>query len=196
MPHVNSNLTDAIALPIKDYTYSATIPIPPAEMLYKSFTVDGADQGSIDMAVDGTTPISFRYTVPEGRIALPHRVIFALMDINIQYEFFAGLGAVLANGIQIRLLDTDDSVLLDFTNGVPIKSTHEFVVLAGGDVNILQTSLGVDPDMVGIRWTLDKTGYVPYLTAGQSFEILISDNLAAVDHLHAFVQGRVVSPTH
>lgn len=196
MPLVNLDLAQHIELPLKNVGHSTLTPIPPTDLLFKGFTVDGAPGGSVDMNVNGSvTPVSFRYTVPAGKIALPFRVVFALADVNIEYLKFAGLGLVLTNGIHVHILDTDDSVLLDFTNGTPIKSTHEFTVLAGGDVNILQTGLGQDPDFVAVRWTLGNTGYVPYLKAGQSFEILINDDLLLVDHLHAFVQGRVVSPT-
>lgn len=196
MPLSNKNLVEQIELPIRDMAFTAVLPIPAAEMLYKSFTVDGAEGGGIDMNINGSsTPVSFRYVVPAGKVAFPHRVVFALGDQNIEYMNFAGLGAQLTNGIEIRLLDTDDTVLTDFTNGTPITATREFVMLAGGDVNVLQTGVGQDPDFVAIRWTLSKAGYVPYLKAGQSFEILIQDDLLLVENLRAFVQGRVVSPT-
>ena len=193
MPVVNTNLYQQCELPISDLAYTATIPVPPTELLYNSFTVDGVEGASNEMAADGTTPISFRYTVPAGKVAIPGRVIFEIMDQIIQFEFFAGLGVELTNGILICIRDVDDTILVDFTHGEPFHATHDFVLLSGGDVTVLQTGLGVDPDFVAVRWTLSRAGYVPYMTAGQSFEILIQDNLAALSHFHAFIQGRVVS---
>jgi hypothetical protein len=159
--------------------------VPPGEMVYALFRT-GAD--AYDMA---TTAGEYRYTVPAGKIFLPSRVLWVVTDVNITYHEFAGLGAALTNGITVKMYDAGDNLLLDCLDGVPIKTTADFARIAGGDIGKVVTSAGVDPDTVVVRWSLFKTGFVPYLLEGEYFEIKTQDDMSGLDVFEAVVQGRL-----
>jgi hypothetical protein len=160
-------------------------PVPPGEALYEFFRTSA---NAYDMA---TTAGSYRITCPAGKMLLPSRVLWTLEDVNITYFDFAGLGAALTNGILVRIADSGDNVLLDFLDGVPIKTTADFARLAGGDIGKVVTSAGVDPDLVVARWSLFKAGFVPWMVEGDYFEIKTQDTLSNLDVFHAVIQGRV-----
>ena len=189
MRQARSNL-DRHLPPDFDRVWSSPQPSPPNELLFAHLTLNG-DGSTIDMAVDGTTPKKFRYVCPADKVALITRVLMHLHDIDIQYEYFAGLGVALTNGLTIKIHDADDTVLKDFTNDHPFKHTAQFSMLAGPDIPILSSAVGNDPDVLAMRWTLAKSGFSPLLTAGQYFEVVVQDDLQGLSHFEWIIHGRV-----
>ena len=173
--------------PFVDRVFTSPQIVPVQEMLFRSLR-DSA--GSSDLRVDGSvTPVSFRYTVPTGKIAIISRMLTHIVDSGMQWQEFAGITA-LTNGLTIKALDVDDSVLLDFIDGNTIQNNGDWSHVAGSD-EVLQLSAG--PDLLAIRWSLFKTGFVPFLEEGQSFEVLVQDDLSTgIDVLSILIQGREV----
>ena len=142
------------------------------------------------MLVDGSsTPVGFRYTVPENKIGIISRVMTHIVDAGMTWTEFAGITALI-NGLAVKAFDVDDSLLIDFLDGRTIQDNTDWVHLAGLD-GILRTSVG--PDLFAVRWTLAKTGYAPYLLEGQYFEVLVQDDLSTgIDRFEMIIQGREV----
>jgi len=151
-----------------------------------SFLRNGAE--SKDMAVDGSsTPVVFKYT-GTGNGLYAYRINWIIADAGIRiYDFFGGVAA-LTNGITIKAIAADDStVLIDFTNGEPIKRNAEFSSLAGTDAPILDS---VGTDILSVRWTLEKAGEPFKLGLGESIQVTIQDDLTGLTEMSAMIQGQ------
>jgi hypothetical protein len=170
------------------WTPTGPLPVRPEDMAYLSYSLNGAG-ASVDMNVDGTTPKSFRTVAPAARRLAVHRVIMHMADVNIEFDKFAGLGAVLTNGIGVSIRDADDVELLDFMGGDPLVRTVDWSRLAGPDIGLIQTGIGGDPDVLIMRWSLYRTGVIPILEPGEYMEFLIQDNLTGLSNFKATVHG-------
>ena len=185
------NLASQLA-PDFDREFTAPQPCPASELYFRMFTLNGAGADT-DMAVNGTTPKSFRVTAEAGKRVLIQRINFTFADVNVEYQFFAGFGAALSNGITIKIFNAADVEQVDFFDAAgSLKVTGDFSLLAGPDVPILKSGIGGDPDFLAIRWTLAKTGYVPILEAGDYMEIKIQDDLTGLSHFECMAHGRIV----
>jgi hypothetical protein len=167
-------------------------PIPADEFLFRAFR-DGA--GNPNMAVDGSvTPVSFNVTVPANELWLVSRFGLHMIDPDIEFENFAGLGAPLSNGILFHVMDDKGNVALDFLDGLPIVRTLGFAHLSPDGVEFAQNKQGAGlNDSISVRWSLVRTGYSLWLPAGYSVRITVRDNLSPVDHFNAVAQGRRLS---
>ncbi len=157
-------------------------------MWFKLFTIDGLGV-THEMDVNGSsTPVSFQVVVPAGKVGIISRVVFHMVDGGMTWAEFGGITA-LSNGVLVRARDSNDDVLLDFMDGAALTSNSMFAHLAGVDAFL---SVEAQDDAFSVRWSLFKTGYVPYLTAGQYLELLVQDNLSAITHFQAILQGRLI----
>jgi len=177
----NRNFADHFEFAL-DRVFTAAQPIPVTEWISDHLTLD-SDGSTIDMTVDGTTPKSFAYTVPAGKLFILSRVIWSAADLDINYLNWFGFGAALANGCVMKA--NGDEFLH------ALKTTIEFAHLAGADLPILAINRGVIPDAMVIRWSLFKAGYVPIFDSGETIEFLVQDNLTEMDHFECVIQGRV-----
>jgi hypothetical protein len=157
----------------------------PTNFVFK-FLRTGAD--SADMAVDGGTPVVFRYTVPAGKVFELWRINWHIIDGSLRADGFGGL-AVLGNGLLLRILKSDESAELDFTDGMPLKRHSEFAHLAGVDLFPDTSGVGGADDALSIRWTIARAGRAMLLTAGQHIECVVQDDLSDLTHFQAMVQG-------
>ena len=144
-----------------------------------------------DMTVDGGSsdgPVD--YTVgpfPNYKAEL-YRVNIAISDGGMGYggAEFAGLGSALTNGIEILLLDSDDSTKLDFTDGYNIKVNEDWNMLSG--VDGVATAAAGD-DFMPIRWTLAKaTGAPLALGYNEYMRIRIQDSCTDISYFRAMAQ--------
>lgn len=144
---------------------------------------------SDDMNVDGSiTPVTFSYTVPADRIFELWRINWHIIDESIRADGFGGL-TVLTNGMLLRIVKANEDVELDFTDGAPIKRHSEFSHLAGIDLFPDTTGVGQAEDALSIRWTIARAGRTMLLTAGQSIEFVVRDDIDGLTHFQAMVQG-------
>jgi hypothetical protein len=168
--------------------FTAPQPVPPEEWFLQHLTLSG-DGSTIEMAVDGTTPKNFDYTVPAGKRLIVNRCMIVLIDGNIAYENFAGTGAVLTNGLLLQYA-VDGSVFTNWLDN-PIVKTSDFGRLAGTDIGKIQSSVGADPDVSVMRWTLARAGYVPLFEAGTVIRVVVQDNLTSLVSFEWILQGRL-----
>ncbi len=141
------------------------------------------DNSTTEMAVDGTTPVKYKYTATAPLVLT--RAIFDMVDANIRPNKLGGINAV-TNGLKVELYDADDTLLIDFLDGTTIKQNSDFSHLASIDVLILDAA-GLDH--LPIRWTIAKTGRGLRMKTGQYLQVTVRDNLAAIDSFTTVVQG-------
>lgn len=184
---VNKNFAQHIEFAL-DRVFVSAQPIPPAEWVEEHLTLDGAGVTN-DMNVDGTSAKDFQYIVPAGKRFIFSRCVFTAVDLNIVYTNWFGFGSALTNGCLMHAVDSDDNSIVTFEEA--IKTTLDFAHLAAQDLPIVQINKGVVPDVMVIRWSLYKVGFVPIFEAGDKIEMTIRDNLTAMDNFQAVIQGRV-----
>lgn len=169
--------------------FTSAQPIPVTEWHAGHITLDN-DGTSIDMAIDGSTPKRFQYVVPDGKAFILSRVVWSCVDLDIDYLNWFGFGSALTNGCIMQAVEPNGTdIITEFLH--PVKSTIEFAHLAGADLPIISLNRGVTPDIMVVRWSLFKAGYVPIFHEGQIIEFVIRDNLSEMDHFECVIQGRV-----
>ena len=157
----------------------------PGKHIFAPLKVDGT--GSIDLNVDGTTPVKFDYIVINHTEDLVRLNLLSIDNAN-RVDRFGGL-AVLTNGLKMEMIDTDNSVLVDFTNGSTIKRVVDFGLFAGIDVDPADEVGGAGDDVFNIRWTFAKGGARIRVSKGMRFRITVQDDLTGLTLFHAQIQG-------
>jgi hypothetical protein len=162
----------------------------------KTFTADEfifkylRNGGSPDCNVDGSIASQvFEYVVPAGKHAWLHRINTEGHNGSITRDNFLGIAA-LTNGILFQVLDDQDNILIDFTDGEGIKITTEFSALSGVDTQI--DTRGGGEDGIAIRWTFDRAGEPIFMKEGYKFRLIVRDNLTGISQLRMMLQGIIV----
>lgn len=163
----------------------ARAPLDAEYMLYSLLHVDGAPGGSPEMNVASAT--DFEYIAPAEKTAFIERVLFTGQNTGMLPAKFIGLVA-LTNGLTVKVLNPDDDEVLDFLDGLTVKDTTDFGLLAGPDAPIRDTSQ-VQQDELIIRWTIGRSGHALRLPEGWKFQVKVQDNLSAITKLRVQVQG-------
>ena len=159
------------------------MPSPPGNFCYVFLS---NSTGSVDMAVDGSTPVTFTYTVPDGKKLQLSRFNMSIVDGGMGYGEFAGLGSALSNGLTLKVHSPLGAEMLDFTNGQNLKTNEDFCNLAGVDA-IAEPTAG--DDFFPVRFTVSKAGDFMVLKSGYEIRSIVSDNLSAVTKFRIMVQG-------
>jgi hypothetical protein len=168
-------------------TFTAHQLIPPEELWFSHFSLNGAGEAH-DMNVDGSvTPQLFLCVVPEGKVLLASVVGFHMIDAGITPQGFGGLSE-LTNGLLFHIHDVGGAVIAPIIDAVPIKRTLDFAHFGLGDLRI---GGGADHMTAKLDF-LSSVGYVIYMTAGQYFAVHVRDNLTGLMHFEALVTGRLV----
>ena len=142
------------------------------------------DTAAIDMAVDGTTPVTYKYTVPAGKIFYIKRGFLVLEDGNVAFipGNFGALGAAITNGVSVGITPSGGA-RVEIENWKTNRQIRDTMF----DFN---TEFRVDGAYVG-RWsfTKDMTFSGVVLTAGDIFDFVIQDNLLGLDYLSFKLKG-------
>lgn len=143
------------------------------QAFYKRFKTVG---GSADMVVNGAvTAVSFFVSGEADAETHVSRVLLLTTDTGITQMTFSGL-PILSTGLTVKVLDTDDTELFDYLDGVTIKKNADWAHMAGIDGTSIST-LGAADDVFIMRWTLSKAGHPLRLYPGQKLEVLVQDDL-------------------
>lgn len=159
-------------------------PIGADRMIFE-FLKDSGD--SIEMAIDGdASPTTFLYTAPAGGVAI-ERVNFQVVDGTFEDpEGFFALAA-LTTGLTIQLVRAA-AVLQHFgTDVAPIKRHNQFANLAGTDADASTSAANVS--RYSVRWTVSRAGNPLRMEEGDTLEIVVADDIAALTEFRAMVQG-------
>jgi len=137
-----------------------------------------------DMAVDGTTPKVYRYTVPASTEIRLTRSMITIEDGASAFNpaNFGAIAGSLANGVEVSITPLGGAkvILETWLNNREIRNCFfDF-----------DQSFKADGAYVG-RWTFTKdlNGLI-YLTAGDVFDITIQDNLSGLDYMSFRIKGR------
>ena len=142
------------------------------------------DTAAVNMAVNGTTPVTYRYTVPaDTRVAL-NRGLLTIEDGAAAFvaSNFGALGVPLANGVEISITPNGGSkvILETWTTNRQIRDTMF-------DLDQTFKTAGVYTG----RWTftkdLNQNGIV--LVAGDVFDFKIQDNLSTLSYMSFKLKG-------
>lgn len=156
-------------------------------MLIFKFLRNATGATSAEMNVNGAvTAVAFDYLMT-APVAWIHRINLQLAAPTIVAGDFGGRAA-LTRGLTIKYHGSDDAVLLDFTDELPILTNAAFAPLAGVDVD-RDIQAGNANDTLIVRWTLAKAGGPLKMTAGQYIRFLIQDDQTAQHVFRAMAQG-------
>ncbi len=159
--------------------------VRPTDFIMEFFRNGG---GSMEMAVDGSiTPVEFEWKNEEPiKNAVCARLLWDILDGSPTTTKFGGIIGGLTNGVLMQLVDAADAVVLDFTDGDPIKQNHQFARMVGTDWAL---TIGAGVDAVNVRWSLFKTGKELLVPPGFKLRVTIRDDLTTVDSMSVSMQG-------
>jgi hypothetical protein len=157
----------------------------PLEWTFSEMMKDGS---SIDMNVDGTTPVNFKATATfRTRLTSLH---FELTDAATDPSLFGGLAA-LTNGILLTIHDDNDVQVFDLTRDETVKQNADWGTVAGlSESATVIDSAGSKPDLWSIN--VDLTELEIILEPGWYVQTKIQDNLSLIDHFHGVAHGKLV----
>lgn len=139
---------------------------------------------AMDMAVNGTTPVIYRYTAPANTRVSLNRGLLAIEHGAAAFNAskFAALGAALANGVEISITPNGGSkvILETWKMNRQIRDTMF-------DLDQTFKTAGVYTG----RWTftkdLNQNGLI--LNPGDVFDFKIQDNLSSLDYMSFKLKG-------
>ena len=158
-------------------------PVEPENFLFSHLTLTGTDSMDTDAAGSGRT---FVYQVPVGKKAYIQRINFQITDAGVDPKDFGGITGSLTTGCSVMVLDSDGTVLKDFTAGRPIVKNGDWGRLAGVDVD---RDSGAGDDQLLIRWTIAKAGGPLMLHNQEQVVLGIHDDLTGLTEFFGMVQG-------
>lgn len=143
-----------------------------------------------DMSVDGSggSPVVYSYTPPDTYDAVINRLMIFLQTASAMAPEEFGDRAVLAQGLEIKI----QGVLLDVWQDNIDMYTEFF------DVDTVANIAGVTADTtLHGRWSFaeDHNGYGINLPNGETFEVVINDDLSSFTELRMKIKGKLI-PTH
>ncbi|MHC4301522.1 MAG: hypothetical protein ACYS7Y_30000 [Planctomycetota bacterium] len=146
---------------------------------------NGAEEDLATATGTPGAPEHFDYVADSDYVKL-HRCMISIRDDGISPFDFGAISGGLTNGLQIRLYDASDKLVTDFTDGVPIKTNGQFVLLAGVDVD---RDVTAGDDQLTVRWTFAKAGEPLHMKTGDYFRVSVQDTLTAMTAMAIVVQG-------
>ncbi len=142
------------------------------------------DTAAIDMAVDGGTPVTYKYTVPADKVLYLKRGFLVIEDGNVAFipGNFGALGAALTNGVSVGVTPSGGP-RVEIENWKTNRQVRDTMF-------DFDQQFKSDGAYVG-RWTFAKdlnfAGMV--LGAGDIFDFVIQDNLSTLDYFSFRLKG-------
>lgn len=123
---------------------------------------------------------------------LDHLLIVLEVEATIDNSSFGRFVDPLTNGIYLRVRDKDDAIVIDLTDGVPLKTTFDFGKYA---LDAVLHSFGEANDMWVVKWDLLDSGQPLILDGrekyGFSLNAEVNDDFSSdVVTLSFFARGR------
>lgn len=158
--------------------------------IYRFLDKNGDGSGDQNAAEDySVTPQEF-YFQPTTHVDL-HRLIIHIEDTSgMQAQEYGNLGAALANGYTVKIIDDDGTTeLMDLCNGILI-TTNANLGRTCYDVDV--KTWGAGNEVLQCRWTFAKAGQPLRLNQGQRISITFNDDLSGLIEHYFMVQGYAV----
>lgn len=171
-----------------------TFGIKPEDYVFKHLGLS-TDPDDHEMAVDASSgDLKFRHVVPNNETHVIYRLMmWGIASAKIMPEGFFTIAALgEGDGMLVRAINTDGSVVKDFADGEEIRHHAHIGMLSG--VDVATEVSGGNAASWTIRWTLAEAGAPLKLTAGRGIEIVQRANLSAFTMFEAMVQGIRIRP--
>jgi len=146
------------------------------------------NSGSSDMAVDGSTPVTFSLS-HATRTMVVVRLIVHVEDTGNFTDTTYGAIAALDPGCLLRVKSSTDTTTTDLLDGSTITGTYEWARFCY-DVNLLTPSAG--GKTLSVRWTFGKYAGAAgglILEPTDALEFVIQDNLSALTEHTIMAEG-------
>lgn len=142
---------------------------------------------AIEANVDGSsTPVEFYYTVPAGDTLDIARLLVYIKDFGTFDADLYGNGAVLTNGIDVKVERAGALPDEDLLDGESIKTNAEWQGLA---YDFIYNDIGTGDNVASVRWTFARMGKPLRLEAGDRFVVTVNDNLTVLTAHRFQIQG-------
>lgn len=158
---------------------------------YRYLSTDGATTGTKNAVGDysgvGVGPTDFYITAENPMFV--HRMILQIEDTKgMTPTEYGNTGSPLANGWEIKVKDADDVVLIDITDGVPIKD-NAGVGRLGFNVELHSWTSNAVNGVFLARFTFSRAGSTIDLRTGDKLVITLSDDMTGLVSHYFNVQG-------
>lgn len=162
-------------------TSSADKAIP----IYKFLTFEGNKDAKVDYSL---STASYKYNAPVGRLDAMQRIHVFYTDQGSFDSGGFGNGPILTNGIIVR--GQVQGQIVDFTDGVEIKTNGMWNLLAG--IDVVHENYGIGDEYISVRFTMSKAGQPIYLDGdlGDYIEVVLNDNFSILNSFYFQVQGK------
>lgn len=161
--------------------------VKPENMIFRFLDTNGNGTGTKNAIGDYSTPTDFYIAAGASENLEIERMIVHIRDAApLSAEKYGGL-AELTNGIEVKVKESDDTVLLDMTDNTPIKSNAAWGRLCYDEDD---SGYGSGDDFIKVRWTFAKSGSPVYLKYTDKLVVTISDDLTGLVAHTFMVQGK------
>lgn len=146
--------------------------------------------GSEGMAVDGTTPVEFSYTIPAstrgGEALLLNKLVFYITDATITIDKFGGITA-LTNGLIARLELANGDIVQLFPRAV--KNNGEFAFYSNQGLAQISKEVGSTNDALTATMNFAENGCKMILKPGDKVVATVQDNYTGLTGMCAIISG-------
>ncbi len=163
--------------------------------LWLELAKDFASGDQANVATAGATLGSPKNYDIKGSNALDsieiHRVCLYLTNGNLNPTTFGGIDE-LPNGVLVKLLDSNNAVVVDFLDGQSIKTDADWSMLVGAtDYRYVRAIPGNTDDLFHVTWDITHfTGGKPLsLSGGHKIRFTVQDELDDITLIRVMGQG-------
>lgn len=160
-------------------------------LIFQHLTPNGDGTGGFNANGDySSTEEIFYIQPPSDKVYCIQRMIGMIEDSNnMRAEYYGDMGVALTNGITVRV-SNNNGVILDMTNGHPIKRNAEWGQFCY-DVDL--KSWGTGNEFILIKWDLSLPEQSLFLTGanGDKLELILNDDFSGLVSHHFVIEGHV-----
>lgn len=141
---------------------------------------------SVEMAVDGTTPVNFDLEPSGTEIFRIEKLVLVMVLVASPTLIQFGDQTALTNGLSLKILDTDDVEILDLLDGQNIKSNNDLATIGTITRHVFSTTYtlkAVIQPSSPIRLEVPSAG-------AEKLRCTVSDNLSAITRMRMMALGR------
>jgi len=158
--------------------------------IYQYLDTNGDGSGTIDAQGNYASATEF-YITPQAENEVYE---LARLIINIEDTGTVDAGSYGNNisltgtdGIEAKVLDSDNNVLRDLTAGEIIQTNGHWAKVS---YDVSNTDFGAGANYVNCRWTFSKSGKAIKLDYGERLAIILKGNFTALDGHFFMIQGK------
>lgn len=158
----------------------------------KRYLKDSEDSDSVEMRVDGSTPVNFDLTPATAEILRIEKLVLVMVLTASPTMVEFGDQAALSNGLTLKVIDSDGGTIVDLLDGEPILSNNDLTTVGDLTAHILGSTYTLKTVIVPtspIR--LEETGDGEF----EKLRLAVSDDLSesTITRMRMMAYGRLES---